>query len=240
MSRSCLHDTVVATFNCFIGEFTHAIGHDPKIHRVSASMIGHLYYEVPRPFEGDKRGGGRIQSDNLIIVFPDFQLKIQVNTTKPRVPKWVGEVAFTTSASRTRDQLKDVIASNPTVDLAFLFIIDESPKWESPTSENSFAQQLSTQPVMKYDDFNHKVDGNGMGPINFGGITWASVSRVALEVYMRSPENGALTIDENEQSNYSARGVCFHSAFFMPTDAIIATLSINLHGRGRPLTRWRL
>lgn len=244
MNKSCLHSTVINTFNRLIGKFPIAIDHDDYVHQVLISTIGHLDYNAPRPFKGDERGGGRTEGGNLIAAFPDFLLKIQVNATvtKPRViPKWVGEVAFTTSASRTRDQLQDVITSNPTVDLAFLFVIDESPKWESPTSENSFAQQLSTQPVMKYVDFNHKVDGNGMGPINFGGITWASVSRVALEVYMRSPENGALTIDENEQSNlYLARGVCLHSAFFMPTDAIIATLSINLHGAGRSLTRWRL
>ena len=93
------------------------------------------------------------------LAIPDFQLMIEVNTdTKPRmIPKWVGEVSFTVPASKTRDHLKEIVASKATVDLAFMFSIQESPKWESPNVNTPRAQQLHAEPLVDYDAFDPTV-----------------------------------------------------------------------------------
>lgn len=208
MSPSSLHETILnSLIGVLHGKYINQLGHDDLAHEIVTCMNGSLLYDPPGDTKGSKKKTG---SGSKRETIPDFQLAIKVNAGENpgKIMKWIGEVAFTVPTSKTRDRLKDVVASYPSVDLAFLFSIDESPKWESPANDNPFAQQLRAQPFVEYRDFKPAAGGDGM-TITFGGITWASVSRVALEVYVRSPEEAILVIDGDDQSEYTARGVRF-------------------------------
>lgn len=201
MSPSGLHESVASTLGDIVSDFARAIGHDKDVHKLIIYMNKHIFYNAPHQAkdEGEMREGT-----------PDFQLVMEINGGKQPYmdPKWVGEVAFTTSVSKARVNLKNIIASKPSIDLAFIISIHESPKWEGPSAGNPSAQQLRAQPLVdNYRAFKPTVEGNGMGPVIFGGITWISIARITLEVYVRSPEDGTLTVDDDLQSPYSARGV---------------------------------
>lgn len=195
MSPSSLHECIFTTLVNVIGEFTSAIGHDKDIHKITTPLNKRLNYRGPLQLEDEV---------DMRKVVPDFQLTIEVNEDdlKPRtILKWVGEVAFTSSVDVARDRLKGIVAARPSVDLALLFTIHESPKWESPASNNPAAQRLRAEPFLDYEDFSPVMDR--LGPAVLGGITWTSLSQVAVEAYIRSPEDGGLIVNEN----YLTRGV---------------------------------
>lgn len=205
MSPSSLHESPVSALSDVVGDFTREIGYDRTMLKARMYTNKHLRYKGPRQ-EEDRR--------DIREVVPDFQLTIEVNEGKKRtIPKWVGEVAFTSSAPKARDRLRELGIAKPSIDLAFLFSIQESPKWESPGIDNPSARRLHAEPFVDFDDFDPTIEGNGMGPVTFRGIVWASIARLVLEVYVRSPTDGKLVVKVDQQSKYSARAVCYQFTY---------------------------
>ncbi|KAI9573902.1 hypothetical protein HD554DRAFT_568445 [Boletus coccyginus] len=215
MAPSSLHESLLSNLSHAFIDFANEIGHDRDIYKLLVYMNKRLYYDE-KDGENDQR-----------IAIPDFQVDFEVTPSigKPRmIQKWVGEVAFTSSASKTRDHLKDIIATNPTIDLAFLFCIQESPRWQSPSLDDPPAKQLRVEPAVKYDDFNPIVQEGGMG-IVWRGITWVSIAQVSVEVYTRSPQDGKLVVDVDQQGDYSARGVLYPSLSTDDVDRLLSRAS---------------
>jgi len=197
MAPSSLHVSLLSNLSHTFIDFTNVIGHDRDIYKLLVYMNKHLYYDE-QDGENDQR-----------IAIPDFQVNFEVTPSvgKPHmIQKWVGEVTFTSSASKTHDHLKDIITTNSTIDLAFLFCIQESPRWQSPSLDDPPVKQLRIEPAIKYDNFNPIVQEGGMG-IVWRGITWVSIVQVSVEVYTHSPQDGKLVIDVNQQGDYLAHGV---------------------------------
>jgi hypothetical protein len=203
MKPSAAHEGFLTALTRIIGAFANRIGHDQFIYNINTSLNKGLYY---RKSDGSQAVG-----------IPDFQLVIENNSPFARglrqIPKWIGEVCFTVSSSDTRVHLKQLVDALPNVDLAFLITIVESPKWRSPSSENTHAMRLRSQPFLEYDDFIPDIPTGTLGPVIVEEINWISVSRVNIEVYLRRPD-GTLIIDANGRDNHSACGVRLNSALF--------------------------
>ncbi|KAI9567320.1 hypothetical protein HD554DRAFT_2173435 [Boletus coccyginus] len=200
MAPSSLHKSLSNLSHVFIN-FVNVISHDQDIYKLLIYMNKHLYYDE-QDGENDQR-----------IAIPDFQVDFEVipSVGKPHmIQKRVDEVTFTSSTFKMCDHLKDIIAMNPTIDLAFLFCIQESPRWQSPSLDDPPAKQLHIKPTVKYNDFNPIVQEGGM-EIVWRGITWISIAQVSVEVYMHSPQDGKLVIDIDQQGNYSTHGVLYPS-----------------------------
>lgn len=190
----------MSTFNRLINSFTDGIGHDRDIFNFNNNMNKPLVYIKP--------------NGSMAAGIPDFQLEIENNSVlRPGdafFPKWIGEVAFTVSPSDTRANLKQIVDSHPTVDLAFLVTIQEVPKWASP-SRKDVARNLRTGPLLSFKEFIPAMAETSLGPVIVDQFTWISVTQVTIEVYLRRP-NGPLNIDVDLQDDFSALGVRDHSA----------------------------
>jgi len=197
MTPSSLHESLLFNLSHTFIDFANVIGHDRNIYKLLIYMNKRLYYEEQ---DGE---------NNQRIAISDFQVDFEVTPSvgKPcMIQKWVGEVVFTSSASKMRDHLKDIITTNPTINLTFLFCIQESPRWQSLSLDDPPAKQLRIEPAVKYNDFNPIVQEGGMG-IVWRDITWVSIAQVSVEVYTCSPQDGKLVVDIDQQGDYSARGV---------------------------------
>lgn len=200
MKPSAAHEAFMTALNRIILAFANKIGHDQFVYNVNTLLNSGLFY--------------RKSDGSQAVKIPDFQLIIEANSRFARglrqTPKWIGEVCFTVSSSDTRTHLKRLVDAMPSVDLAFLITIVESPKWRSPSSESTHALKLRSQPFLEYDDFIPDLPAGTLGPIIVEQINWISVTRVNIEVYLRRP-NGTLVIDVNSRDNHSASGVSFNS-----------------------------
>ncbi|KAG9318346.1 hypothetical protein JVU11DRAFT_434 [Chiua virens] len=84
---------------------------------------------------------------------PDFQLMISNNIDNTLQSKWIGEICFTVSPSDTHEQLKQIIACHPEVDLIFIIIVEEWLKWASLGSKDLTVQGLHFQPLLLAKEF---------------------------------------------------------------------------------------
>jgi len=118
-------------------------------------------------------------------------------------PKWVGEVAYTTSTAATRMNLTRLVSDQTTIDFAFVLAIDELPEWKSP-------RRHPTHLPLSLDQFISQVTllGQGGGCVVLDGITWMSITSITIECYLRRPE-GQLTIDNNVQDEFSVVGTLY-------------------------------
>jgi hypothetical protein len=204
MQPSSVHKAFIVALTCAIGVFTSSIiGHDNCDHNFSSSLKKPLFYVKTNG------SGGR--------VITDYQLVMENNSNGapglPLIPKWIGEVSFTVSSSYTRKHLKQVVDSQPMLDLAFMIRIEESPKWESPKRKHTRAQKLRSQPFRMYNDFIPALPADVLGPVVMEEFTWNSITRITFEFYLRRPD-GFLVVDCNLQDNYSACGACTQLMMF--------------------------
>ena len=203
MQPSSVHEAFLVALTRAIGAFTSGIGHDNCDYNFGSSLNKPLFY-----VKTDGSSGKAI---------PDYQLVMENNSNGapglPLIPKWIGEVSFTVSPSYTRQHLKHVIESQPTVDLAFMIKIEESPKWASPSRKHTRAQELRSQPFRAYNDFIPALPADRLGPVVVEEFTWISITRVTFELYFRHPD-GPLVIDDNLRDDYSACGVCTQLMLF--------------------------
>ena len=142
MKLSSTHESFLSTFNCVINSFTDGISHDKDIYNFNNNMNKPLFYTKP--------------NGSLGMAIPDFQLVIENNfgctPGDPFIPKWIREVTFMVPPPDTHTNLKQIVKSHPTIDLAFMLTIQESPKWASPSSKN-VAKNLCTGPLLSFKDF---------------------------------------------------------------------------------------
>lgn len=202
MQPSSVHEAFIVALTRAIGTFTSDIGCDNYDYNFGSSLNKPLFYIKPNGSSGR--------------AIPDYQLVMENNSNHtpglPLIPKWVGEVSFTVPSSYTHKHLKQIIESQPMVDLAFMIRIEESHKWVSPSSRDN-AQKLCSQPFYAYNDFIPTLPVGSLGPVVVEEYTWISITCVAFELYIRRPD-GPLTIDGDLQDDYSAFGVCMQLMLF--------------------------
>ncbi|KAG6377255.1 hypothetical protein JVT61DRAFT_1316 [Boletus reticuloceps] len=195
MQPSSTHEAFIVALTSII--FTNSIGHNPYNYNFSSSLNKSLFYTQP-----DGSSGRAI---------PDYQLVMENNSNRapgtPLIPKWIGEVSFTVSPSYTRKHLRQVVKSQPSVDLAFMIRIEELPKWASP-SKDARMQKLRSQPFRAYKDFIPALPAGSLGPVVVEEFTWISITRVTFELYLHCPD-GHLVVDGSLQDDYLARGILF-------------------------------
>ncbi|KAG8218086.1 hypothetical protein J3R82DRAFT_3593 [Butyriboletus roseoflavus] len=168
MSTVTLEDDIESTF-----------GHNQIDYDIPIFLNKDLSYD--KPHQQDVENGHR-------HAIPDFQLCFAVNhMDKPlMIQKWISEVTFTTSTSKTHDCLKDITATNSTIDLIFLFCVDKSPQWKSLAMDDPFQENGSR--------------------IIWRNFIWASITQISLEVYMCSSQ-GKLIVNVDQQGECSAHGL---------------------------------
>ncbi|KAG6370925.1 hypothetical protein JVT61DRAFT_10772 [Boletus reticuloceps] len=202
MQPSSTHEAFIVALTSVIGTFTNGIGHNPYNYNFGSSLNKSLFYTQP---DGSSRRA-----------IPDYQLVMENNSNRapgtPLIPKWIGEVSFTVSPSYTRKHLRQVVKSQPSVDLAFMIRIEELPKWASP-SKDARVQKLRSQPFRAYKNFIPALPAGSLGPVVVEEFTWISITRVTFELYLRRPD-GHLVVDGSLQDDYSARGVCTQLMLF--------------------------
>lgn len=196
--------------NRIIGEYVSSLGHDKVVFNFNSNLNTPLSYQ--------KSNGSRG------LAIPDYQLVLENNSAQapdsPFVPKWIGEVTFTVPPAQTRIQLQRVVDHQPTVDLAFLVTIQESPKWVLPKKKDTGAQNLRSQPLLSYRNFIPPMPADIFGPVIVEGFTWMSITQISFEVHLRRPD-GSLILDVNGDKDFSAVAVrLFHMILFILTSTL--------------------
>ena len=112
------------------------------------------------------------------MVIPDFQVVIENSNHAPGdpfIPKWIGEVAFTVLPSDTHTNLKQIVESQPMVNLELMLTIQEYSKWMSPPSKD-IVKNLCTEPLLSFKDFVLPITENSLGPVVVDQFTWISIT----------------------------------------------------------------
>ncbi|KAI9453750.1 hypothetical protein HD554DRAFT_2031731, partial [Boletus coccyginus] len=217
MQPSSVHEAFIMALTRSIGTFTSGIGHDHCNYNFGSSLNKPLFY-----IKTDGSSGRAI---------PDYQLVMENNSDRapglPLIPKWIGEVSFTVPSSYTCRHLKQVVESQPTVDLAFIIRIEESPKWVSPNSKDTRTQKLRSQPFHAYNDFIPALPVGSLGPVVVEEFTWISITHVTFELYLRPPD-GPLVIDDNLQDDHLACGTLYPTVDMENVDLLLGRASDRL------------
>ncbi|KAG6372526.1 hypothetical protein JVT61DRAFT_7634 [Boletus reticuloceps] len=214
MNPSFAHEGFVVLLSRLVTRFLSTLGHDEHMFDfIVATNMGLRY-----------TNGNNIRR----MAKPDFQVHIENNHSGKFTPKWIGEVSFTVSPTVTRNNLRQVIAHQPHVDLAFMIIIKEDPKWASPGSENysEALHQLRSQPLLTHEEFVLNV-GDDFGSVVKGGFAWISIQEITIELYLRS-SSGSLVIDDARQDEDSAYGTLYPTNDMLGIDLLLLDGSNNL------------
>lgn len=198
MNPSYTHEALLHVLSHKIIRFTDRLGHDEVLFNLHSCLNSSITYTKA---DGSERHA-----------IPDYQLVLGNNNfgvgSTSLTPKWIGQVSFTVPPIPTRTQLKQIVTSCPTYDLAFMVTIEESPRWKSPNSNNAAAERLRSQPLLNQVDFIPRFPVDDFGRVVVEGLTWMSISKVTFEAYLRRPD-GSLLVDATIQDEFSAFGVYF-------------------------------
>ncbi|KAF8122335.1 hypothetical protein EV363DRAFT_1301269 [Boletus edulis] len=180
MQPSSTHEAFIVALTSAIGTFTNGIGYNPYNYNFGSSLNKSLFYTQP--------------DGSSARAIPDYQLVMENNSNRapgtPLIPKWIGEVSFTASPSYTRKHLRQVVKSQPSVDLAFMIRIEELPKWASP-SKDARVQKLRSQPF-PHTRISSPLPAGSLGPVVVEDFTWISITRVTFELYLLAALMAAL------------------------------------------------
>ncbi|KAF8129767.1 hypothetical protein EV363DRAFT_1336441 [Boletus edulis] len=214
MNPSSAHEGFVVLLSRLVTRFLSTLGHDKHMFDfIVATNMGLRY-----------TNGNNIRR----MAEPDFQVLIENIHSRKWRPKWIGEVSFTVSPTVTRNNLRQVIAHQPHVDLAFMITIKEDPKWASPNSENDSEalHQLRSQPLLTDEQFGLNV-GDDLGSVVKGGFAWISIQEITFELYLRS-SSGSLVIDDTRRDEHSAYGTLYPTNDMRDIDLLLLDGSNNL------------
>ena len=158
------HESFLSTFNYVIISFTDHIGQDKDVYNFNNNMNKPLFYIKPNGSMG--------------MVIPDFQAVIENSNHTPGdpfIPKWIGEVAFTVLSFDTHANLKQIVESQPMVNLEFMLTIQESSKWMSPPSKD-IVKNFCTELLLSFKNFVLPIAENSLGPVVVDQFTWISIT----------------------------------------------------------------
>ncbi|KAG6369352.1 hypothetical protein JVT61DRAFT_14995 [Boletus reticuloceps] len=214
MQPSSTHEAFIVALTHAINTFTSGIGHDQYNYNFGGSLNKSLFSTQP--------------NGSSIRAIPDYQLVMENNSDHapgiPLIPKWIREVSFTVSPTYTRKHLRQVVKSQPSVDLAFMIRIEESPKWASPRSKDTHVQKLRSQLFCTYKDFILDLPAGSLGPVVVEEFTRISITCVTFELYLRHPD-GHLVVNSNLQDDYLAHGVLYPTVAMENVDLLLGKAS---------------